>query len=61
MRYIIVSNPNQFMRKSLIVSIALLVVGLIAGIWITRYFYQKKQKEIIESQSTVMLEKVRKC
>ena len=47
------------MRKSLIVSIALLVVGLIAGIWITRYFYQKKQKEIIESQSTVMLEKVR--
>ncbi len=47
------------MRRSLIISLILVAAGLFLGIWITRYFYQKKQKEIVESRSTVLLEKVR--
>lgn len=47
------------MRRSLIISIVLVAAGLFLGIWVTRFFYQKKQREITESRSTVLLEKVR--
>ncbi|MBX2870580.1 MAG: DUF4230 domain-containing protein [Saprospiraceae bacterium] len=42
---------------------ALTLFGFLAafglGIWLTQFFYQSKQKEITESQSTILLDKVK--
>lgn len=46
------------MSRSIITVIALIGVFL-AGIFVTRWFYQEQQAEIMQSQSTILLEKVR--
>lgn len=53
----VLSSPF-FMSRTIITIVALVAV-FVAGMWLSRWFYQQQREEIVQSQSTILLDKVR--